>query len=177
MGTSSEPRAYLLAPAPMPCISVLALSLVSDLSAVYELSRTLSPPLEPWILGPTPCSVPRVSQATSWLALTCPCLSQEPVPNPILSSWATSYLILLHPSVSLLSQPSASETFVHSCHLSPYSCKMPTHMHTAASSIKVERVRGTVSEVEPPNWSQLSMVRPQLLHLGSGVCPRSVVEH
>lgn len=105
------------------------LSVSQPISSVYELSRTLSPSLEP--RSPSLCSALWVQQAISWLALTSLHLSQEPVPNPILSSRATSYLILLHLSVSLLSQPPALKKSVHcSCYPSLHSHARCSHMCT-----------------------------------------------
>lgn len=80
-----QAQSSLPGPSANSLVPNLCLSLNPDLS-VYELSRTLPHPLEPWV--PSPCSVPWVQQAISWLALTCPHLSQKPVPNPILSSWS-----------------------------------------------------------------------------------------
>lgn len=134
MRASSEHRAHLLARVntlgPDPC----PLSVPQPISSVYELSRTLSPSLDPRSpaedLGSS-CSALWVLRAISWLALTSLHLSQEPVPNPILSSWATSYLISLHPSVSLRSQPPALKKFVHcSCYPSLHSHARCSHMYT-----------------------------------------------
>lgn len=109
----------------------LALSLSPVLSAIYELNRTLSLSLEPWALLPTPCSVLWLQQPTSWLPPAHPNLSQEPRPKPILSSWPVSYLISLHPSLSLLSQPLEPKkppcTALATCH--PF-LMAPTHAHS-----------------------------------------------